>query len=340
MEDLKSDTEHITLTRHIMASTRDADMAILMSAIQLSCKVITRAVRKAGIADLYGLAGAENATGDDVKKLDLISDEVMCNALLNCGVCAVLVSEEQEDPIIVPESKQGKYVVAFDPLDGSSNVDCNVSTGTIFGVWEKTRPGPAVAADALDAGELLVAGYCMYGAATDLVVCFGAGTGVHRFTLDPSIGEFVHTLADMTIPASPKTIYSANEGNYSSWDPAIQAAVQGFKDNQPKPFTARYVGSMVSDIHRTLLYGGIYLYPADKKSPKGKLRLMYEGLPMALLIEECGGVASTGMFEGSVQRVLDLKPDTIHARSPIIMGNRKFVERVTSLYADMPPAAP
>mmetsp|Transcript_16589 Transcript_16589/g.21957 ORF Transcript_16589/g.21957 Transcript_16589/m.21957 type:complete len:346 (-) Transcript_16589:281-1318(-) len=342
-ENLKSDTEHLTMTRFIMSDIRDADLAILMSAITLSCKVITRAVRKAGIADLYGLAGAANATGDDVKKLDLISDEVMCNALLNSGVCAVLVSEEQEEPIIVPEDKQGKYVVAFDPLDGSSNVDCNVSTGTIFGVWEKKSDGPATVQDALNSGnDLVVSGYCMYGSATDMVVTFGSG--VHRFTYDPSIGEFVHTLGNIMIPEKPKLIYSANEGNFNSWDPEIKQAVEGYKNNEPKPFSARYVGSMVSDVHRTILYGGIYLYPADKKSPNGKLRLMYEGLPMAMLVEQCGGVATTGMFKGSIQRVLDIKPETIHERSPIILGNAEFVDRVTSLYGQSavppPPPAP
>jgi len=341
MEDIKKEVDAKTLIRHIMSSTKDTDLAILMTAIQLSCKVITRAVRKAGIADLYGLAGETNSTGDDQKKLDVLSDEVMVNALLNSGVCAVLVSEEQEEPIIVPAELQGKYVVAFDPLDGSSNIDCNVSTGTIFGVWEKTTEGPATAEDALKTGnDLIVAGYCMYGAATDLIVTFGKG--VHRFTLDPSIGEFVHTLGPMRFPDTPKKIYSANEGNCGTWDPVIRAAVDGFKAG-PKPFTSRYVGSMVSDIHRTILYGGIYLYPADCKNPEGKLRLMYEGLPMAKLIEECGGVASTGMYRGAVHRLLDIVPEKIHSRSPIIMGNAEFVEMVISGYnaaAEVPPAPP
>lgn len=256
-----------TLSRFVMANTADQELTILMGAIALACKATARACRKAGIANLFGMAGEQNTSGDDQKKLDVLSNDIFINALVNCHACAVLVSEENEAPIIVPPEKQGKYCVAFDPLDGSSNIDCNVSTGTIFGVYEKTVPGAGTVDDILRKGQdLVVAGYCMYGAATELVVCFH-GRGVHRFALDPSLGEFIHTHKNIKIPADGgKKIYSCNEGNANLWDAPCRAAVDFFKSGE-KPYAQRYVGSMVSDVHRTLLYGGIFIYPADKKSP-------------------------------------------------------------------------
>jgi fructose-1,6-bisphosphatase I len=326
-------TNNQTVTNFIMSATRDREMAILMNAIQLSCKLITRAVRKAGIANLLGLAGDTNTSGDDMKKLDVLSDEIMVNALINSHCCAVLVSEERDEPIIVPEDKQGRYCVAFDPLDGSSNIDCNVSTGTIFAIYEKLEEGEeACLEDILRPGSHVVAaGYCMYGSATEMVISFGQG--VHQFTLDPSIGEFLLTRAEITIPDNGKKIYSINEGNYSKWDEPIQRAVNQFKDPSAG-YSLRYVGSMVSDIHRTLLYGGIFMYPADKKSGKGKLRVLYEGFPMAFIIEHAGGVASTGFFEGSIQRILDLDPKSIHDRCPIVMGCHRDVDMVLNCYGE------
>ncbi|CAM9291378.1 unnamed protein product [Choristocarpus tenellus] len=185
--------------------------------------------------------------------------------------------------------------------------------------------------DVLRSGtDIKVAGYCMYGSATELVITF-YGSGVHRFTLDPSLGEFIHIAANVRIPDKPKTIYSCNEGNFDSWDDEIKRSVMGMK-SQEKPFAQRYVGSMVSDVHRTLLYGGLFLYPADKKSPNGKLRVLYEGFPMALIVEQAGGVASTGMFKGSIGRVLELVPSGVHERCPIILGNSEFVSRVVDEY--------
>jgi len=286
-------------------------------------------VRKAGVANLYGLAGSANASGDDVKKLDVLSNEIMVNALTNSCVCAVLVSEEEEDPIIVPDKLAGKYCVAFDPLDGSSNIDCNVSTGTIFSVYERKSKGKATVDDILRPGtEMVCAGYCMYGSATDFVVCFGQG--VYRFTLDDSVGEFIY-FGPMVFPAKSKTIYSCNEGNYSLWDEKIQAATQMFKSGE-KPYSARYVGSMVSDVHRTILYGGVFYYPADKKSAKGKLRVLYEGYPMALITEQAGGVADTGMYLGKTGRILAVPPEHIHDRCPIIMGCKRDVDKILDLY--------
>lgn len=323
-----------------MANTHDHDLVILLNALATSCKLITSAVQRAGVAKLYGLAGEVNSTGDEQKKLDVLSNDMMINALVHSGVCSVLVSEENEDPIIVPAGKQGKYCVAFDPLDGSSNIDCNVSVGTIFSVYER-KPGSAGTADDLlrSGADCICAGYVVYSSAVELVFTF-KGSDVHGFCLDSTIGEFIHTREKMTFPTDGgKLIYSANEGNSQQWDEPIKAAIDGFKSGS-KPYTSRYVGSMVADIHRTILYGGIYLYPADSKSPKGKLRLLYEGIPMAMIIEQAGGIASTGMFEGKIRRVLDLIPDEIHAKCPIIMGGKRDVQRVYDEYVKVGIDAP
>lgn len=316
-----------------MASTRDHDLVILMNAIATSCKLITSAVQRAGVAKLYGLAGEVNSTGDDQKKLDVLSNDMMINALVNSGVCSVLVSEENEEPIIVPENKAGKFCVAFDPLDGSSNIDCNVSVGTIFSVYEKQLGSQGTEKDLLRSGaHCICAGYVAYSSAVEMVFTFRGGD-VHGFCLDSTIGEFVHTREKMVFPEDGgKFIYSANEGNEMHWDKPIRDAIAVFKKGEPKPYSARYVGSMVADIHRTILYGGIYLYPADQKSPKGKLRLLYEGIPMAMIIEQAGGIASTGMFEGKIQRVIELVPDEIHAKCPIIMGGKRDVQIVYDQY--------
>jgi len=314
-----------------MSKSRDTDLVILMNALATSFKLITSAVNRAGVAKLYGLAGEVNSTGDDQKKLDVMSNDMMINALVNSGVCSVLVSEENEDPIIVPPEKAGKYCVAFDPLDGSSNIDCNVSVGTIFSVYEKTDGGGSVD-DLLRSGaHCICAGYCTYSSAVELVFTFRGGS-VEGFCLDSTIGEFVHTRVKMMFPQDGgKRIYSCNEGNYNFWDKSIQEAVQVFKSGD-KPYTARYVGSMVADIHRTLLYGGIYLYPADNKNKKGKLRCLYEGIPMAMIIEQAGGIASTGLFEGKIGRVLKLTPDDIHCKCPIIMGGPRDIGIVYEAY--------
>ena len=275
-----------------------------MAQLALACKATSRACAKAGIANLFGMYGEQNSSGDDQKKLDVLSNDIFINALLKSGSCCVLVSEENEEPIIVPEELAGRFCVAFDPLDGSSNIDCNVSTGTIFAVYERLSTSPlGTVEDILRTGnDIVVAGYCMYGAATELVLCFKQGK-VERFALDPSLGEFIHTHANVRFPADGgKKIYSCNEGNALLWDETCKKAVQHFKSSG---YAARYVGSMVSDVHRTILYGGVFIYPADKKSTKGKLRVLYEGFPMALIVESAGGIASTGMFNGSVQRMLD-----------------------------------
>jgi len=325
------DVNSPTLNRFVMASTHDHDLVILMNAIATSCKLITAAVQRAGIANLYGLAGETNSTGDDQKKLDVLANDMMINALVNSGVCAVLVSEENEEPIIVPAGKSGKFCVAFDPLDGSSNIDCNVSVGTIFSVYERKPGSNGTVDDILRSGaHCICAGYVAYSSAVEMVFTFKGGD-VHGFCLDSTIGEFVHTRIKMLFPEDGgKKIYSCNEGNSKYWDKAIKDSVEIFKD---EGYAARYVGSMVADIHRTILYGGIYVYPADIKSPKGKLRLLYEGIPMAMIIEQANGIASTGIFEGKIQKVLDLEPDDIHAKCPIIMGGKRDVQIVYDQFA-------
>lgn len=326
VEDVEKEVDKATLSAFVLAEQKDIEMAVLMNAMQLACKLIARAVRKAGVANLYGLHGSANASGDDVKKLDVLSNDIMKNALVNSGMCALLVSEEEEEPVIVSKEHRGKYCLAFDPLDGSSNIDCNVSTGTIFSVYETKSAEPTVA-DILRPGtEMVAAGYCMYGSATDFVVTFGKG--VHRFTLDDSVGEFVH-FGPMTFPEKSKMIYSCNEGNFGLWDDNIKKATEMFKSG---PYTARYVGSMVSDVHRTILYGGIFYYPADSKSTKGKLRILYEGFPMAWITEQAGGVADTGMFKGKIGRILEVIPENIHDRCPIIMGCARDVDKVLAFY--------
>jgi len=322
----------VTLTQYIITSTgNDKQLAMLMNAIQNSCKVCSNAIEKAGPAGLYGLAGVENSTGDDVKKLDLIADNVWIDCLTRSGTCCLLVSEEKENAIIIPDgAKRGPYCVAFDPLDGSSNIDCNVSVGSIFAVYRRKSPSEAPATEAdivLPGTEIVMAGYCMYGAACELVITFGHG--VQRFALDPALGEFLF-IGDMVMdPKGGKKIYSCNEGNSLNWDEPIQNFVEKCKASG---YAARYVGSMVSDVHRTLLYGGIFIYPADKKSPKGKLRVLYEGFPMALITEQAGGLASTGMFKGKVQRILEVMPEHIHDRCPIIMGCGRDVTKVLESY--------
>jgi len=331
VEDVAGESDFNSLTQWLMANTKDKELTVLMAQLALACKATSRACAKAGIANLFGMAGDQNSSGDDQKKLDVLSNDIFINALVKSGSCAVLVSEENEEPIIVPAEHAGRFCVAFDPLDGSSNIDCNVSTGTIFAVYERTSTTAlGTVQDILRTGnDIVAAGYCMYGAATELVMCFKAGT-VERFALDPSLGEFIHTHSNVKFPSNGgKKIYSCNEGNFPNWDPPIQKYVTDLKD---QGYAARYVGSMVSDVHRTILYGGIFVYPADKKSPKGKLRVLYEGFPMALIVESAGGVASTGMFNGKIQRMLDLVPTSIHERCPVILGSERDVKACLSNY--------
>lgn len=261
--------------------------------------------------------------GEDQKKLDVIANDVFKNVLRKSGQCAVMVSEEEDDPIFVEEAHRGRYCVVFDPLDGSSNIECGVSIGTIFGIYRVKEGSTGSLDDVLRPGrEMVAAGYCMYGSMTYLAITLGAG--VAGFTLDPTIGEFVLTHPDIRVPETGN-IYSINEGNFLQWPASVKEYVDEAKATGKA--SLRYVGSMVADVHRTLLYGGIFMYPADKKNVNGKLRMLYEGYPMALIVEQAGGIAVNA--EG--KPVLDRPPTGIHARCPIFLGSNKPVERITQL---------
>ncbi|KAL0863831.1 hypothetical protein Bca101_042949 [Brassica carinata] len=337
-------TDLMTITRFVLNEQSKypesrGDFTILLSNIVLGCKFVCSAVNKAGLAKLIGLAGETNIQaclcllpsfflGEEQKKLDVLSNDVFVKALVSSGRTSVLVSEEDEEATFVESSKRGKYCVVFDPLDGSSNIDCGVSIGTIFGIYTVEHSDEPTTEDVLKPGnEMVAAGYCMYGSSCMLVL--STGTGVHGFTLDPSLGEFILTHPDIKIP-NKGNIYSVNEGNAQNWDGPTTKYVERCKypkDGSPAK-SLRYVGSMVADVHRTLLYGGIFLYPADKKSPNGKLRVLYEVFPMAFLMEQAGGQAFTGE-----KRALDLVPKEIHERSPIFLGSYDDVEEIKALYA-------
>lgn len=325
------DTDCITLTRYVLEEQKKypkatGDLTQLLNAITTAVKAISTAVRKAGIHQLYGISGSSNATGDSVKKLDVLSNDLFINMLRSSYTTCLLVSEENEQVIEIEDEHRGKYIVCFDPLDGSSNIDCLVSIGSIFGIYKKTTEGPPCHNDALQSGANLVcAGYALYGSAT--MVVLSLGQGVNSFMLDPSIGEFLLTEKNIKIKPRGK-IYSINEGYEQYWDDACREYVVSKKRPKTgKPYGARYIGSMVADVHRTLCYGGIFMYPATSEAPKGKLRLMYEGNPMAYIVEQAGGKAITGR-----QRILDIVPKQIHERCPVFMGSSEDVQDVEELY--------
>ncbi|XP_050214549.1 fructose-1,6-bisphosphatase, cytosolic isoform X1 [Mercurialis annua] len=326
-------TDLMTITRHALNEQSRhpdsrGDFTILLNHIVLGCKFVCSAVNKAGLAKLIGLAGETNVQGEEQKKLDVLSNEVFIKALVSSGRTSILVSEEDEEATFVETSKRGKYCVVFDPLDGSSNIDCGVSIGTIFGIYMVKDGTEPTLDDVLQPGKNMVAaGYCMYGSSCMFVL--STGNGVNGFTLDPSLGEFILTHPDIKIPKKGK-IYSVNEGNAKHWDGPTAKYVENckFPKDGSSPKSLRYVGSMVADVHRTFLYGGIFLYPGDKKSPSGKLRVLYEVFPMSFLVEEAGGQAFTGQ-----QRALDLEPKNIHERSPIFLGSTEDVEEIKALYA-------
>ncbi|XP_059486489.1 fructose-1,6-bisphosphatase 1 [Neocloeon triangulifer] len=324
------DTNCMTLTRYVLAEQRKVpgatgDLTQLLNSLQSAIKAVSSAVRKAGIAKLFGIAGETNVQGEEVKKLDVLSNELFINLLRSSFTTCLLVSEENEAVIEVETDRQGKYVVCFDPLDGSSNIDCLVSIGSIFAIYKKSHDCTPSVADALQPGNKLVAaGYALYGSATMMVL--STGQGVNGFMLDPAIGEFVLTDPNMRIPSRGK-IYSINEGYAHLWEPAVAEYVASKKDPaKGKIYGARYVGSMVADVHRTLKYGGIFMYPATKDAPKGKLRLLYECNPMAYIITQAGGLASNGKIP-----TLDIVPDSIHQRAPIFLGSKDDVQDVLDI---------
>merc|ERR1719387_228888 len=338
----------MTLSRYMILQTikkpdEYSDLESLMTSIQMACKQIASLVGRAGIQDLTGMeggGGSVNVQGEEQKKLDVISNDVLKNALRYSGKIGVVGSEEEDAPVLIEEAYSGKYVAVFDPLDGSSNIDAAISTGTIFGIFEEGTPGECKIPDAetmdeasvkclvdtLQAGDKLVAsGYVMYSSSTIMVMTMG--NGVNGFTLDPAIGEFVLTHPNIQIPKRGK-IYSINEANYFDWDPALQTYINNLKAGKGESgqkYSARYIGSMVGDIHRTMLYGGIFGYPGDAKNPNGKLRLLYEGAPMSFILEQAGGKSTTGK-----ERVMDLSPTSVHQRVPVFLGSPDDIDEVVS----------
>ncbi|KAI1166216.1 fructose-1,6-bisphosphatase [Nemania serpens] len=340
-ESASVNTNIVTLTRFLteeQTKHKEAtgDFTLLCHALQFSFKAISYYIRRATLVNLTGLAGQSNATGDDQKKLDVIGNDLFISAMRSSGKCALLVSEEEEDIIFFNEAgaegsgSGARYAVACDPIDGSSNLDAGVSVGTIFGVHKLAEGSRGTKEDILRPGsELLAAGFTMYGASAQLVITMKGGT-VNGFTLDNSFGEFILTHPDMTIPRR-RAIYSVNEGNSHYWGDHTKAYFDSLKLPQTddnKPYSARYIGSMVADAYRTLLYGGIFAYPADKKSPKGKLRILYECAPMAMVFENAGGQA----VNDKMGRMLEVVPEDIHDRSGIFLGSYDEVEKVKTFY--------
>lgn len=337
---MASDTLGITLTRHIFEGQQKhpkatGELTGILNQIALAAKVMSRKVNRAGLADVLGYTGVQNVQGEDVRRLDELANDVFIAAFDHLGHFCVMASEEVEDIIPIPDEYPcGHYSIAFDPLDGSSNIDANVSVGTIFAVHRKVSPGiRGTSEDLLQCGrELVAAGYVVYGSSTMLVV--STGNGVHGFTLDPDIGEFLLSHPDIQVPSRGK-IYSCNESNYPYWSEGVRRYVDYVRSpdgESGRPYSSRYIGSMVADMHRTLLYGGIFMYPADAKKdpdkPAGKLRVLYECSPMAYLCERAGGAASTG-----TGRVLDVKPEGLHQRVPFFGGSIEDVKLLESFIA-------
>ena len=296
----------------------------LVSQICLAAKIVNAEVNKAGLVQILGLTGKKNIQGEEVQKLDEYANEVIRRALDHTGSVSALASEEMEEPYIIPGEfvEDGQYVVVYDPLDGSSNIDVNVSIGSIFSILRRcSSGGPVQVEDFLQPGtEQLCAGYVIYGSSTMLV--YTTGNGVHGFTLDPSVGEFFLSHPDIKVPTRGK-IYSVNEGNSAYWFDEVARYVRHLKAEDKasgRPYSGRYIGSLVADFHRNLLKGGIFLYPGDKRSPSGKLRLLYECNPMAFIVEQAGGAASDGKG-----RILEAQPAKPHQRTPRFIGSRDDV---------------
>lgn len=330
----KVNTHITTLTRFLteeQAKHKEAtgDFTLLCHALQFSFKSIAYYIRRSTLINLTGLAGSANTTGDDQKKLDVISNDLFIEAMRSSGKCAVLVSEEEENVIFFKENKEARYAIACDPIDGSSNLDAGVSVGTIFGIHKLPEGSTGTKEDILKPGsELLAAGFTMYGASTQLVITM-KGSTVNGFTLDNGLGEFILTHPSMCMPRT-KAIYSVNEGNSLYWEDNVKKYFNSLKEPQEdgKPYSARYIGSMVADAYRTLLYGGIFSYPADKKSPKGKLRILYECAPMAMVFENAGGQA----IDSKMRRMLDVVPEDIHDKAGIFLGSHDEVEKVKAFH--------
>jgi len=355
------ETTGVTMTRFMdevaMLNPDLAELTTLFGAIDTACKAMTNLVKRSQLpsSETLGYQGEVNIQGEDQKKLDVITNDLLKRALRFTGRLGVLASEEEDVPVDLVGSatsdsqeiviEEGlKYVAVFDPLDGSSNVDAGIPTGTIIGIYEHsdscdidplcvgdecTEQEAQCLANTLQPGtNLVAAAYCLYSSSTFLTITLG--NGVYMFTLDETLGEFILSKADVKIPDDGK-IYSMNEANFEKWDAPLQKVVKGWREGTGKSetrFTSRYIGSMVGDVHRTLLYGGVFGYPGDTKNPNGKLRLLYEGAPMSFIMEQAGGLSSTGK-----KRVMEITPEFVHQRIPVIMGSSNNVQEVLDAYA-------
>jgi fructose-1,6-bisphosphatase I len=326
-----------TLNEFILEKQADfpfatGELSRILNDIAVASKMVSRDVRQAGLVDhILGAQGETNIQGEDQQKLDVVADQQFIKAFENGGEVCGIASEENEDFVAFTSesAKQGKYVVLFDPLDGSSNIDVNVSIGTIFSIYRRVSEVGTLATleDMLQPGTAQVAaGYVLYGSSTMLV--YTAGKGVNGFTLDPSIGEFCLSHPNMRMPESGR-IYAMNEGNIDICEPGIKAYTQycqSFDNDKGAPYSGRYIGSLVADFHRNMIKGGIYIYPDTTTSPEGRLRLLYECNPLAFIAEQAGGLATTGR-----KRILDIKPERLHQRVPYFIGSKNMVEKVMSL---------
>lgn len=329
-----------TIERHIMLQEKahpgaKGEFTQLLMDIALAGKIISREVNKAGLVEILGLTGETNIQGEQVQKLDEYANRMLISILDRSGRVCILATEESAEAIrIMPPNTSGNYAVSMDPLDGSSNIDVNVSVGTIFSIHRKVSKGPrGEEEDLLQPGKKQVAaGYIIYGSSTMMV--YSTGNGVHGFTLDPSVGEFLLSHPDIRTPKRGQ-IYSVNEGNYLFWSEGIKKYISYLKEmDKPsgRPYTSRYIGSLVSDFHRNLMHGGIFLYPADKKDPKrpfGKLRLLYEAAPIAFIAEHAGGYASDGR-----RSILEIEPKELHERTPLIVGSYEDVKECEEFIAE------
>lgn len=323
----------LTLVQFIQAEQKkypkaSGEFSDLLSTIARTAKVVSKEINRAGLADILGETGKITHQGEEEKRLDTFADDIFTKALQESKDTCILASEEMVDPITIPNDfLHGEYAVAFDPLDGSSNIDANVSVGTIFSIYKRVSKGPTgLEKDLLQKGkEQKAAGYVIYGSSTMFV--YTTGQGVHGFTLDPEEDDFFLSHPDIKIPSRVK-VYSCNESYYRKWEKGMQNYsdwVKELNEADDRPYGARYIGSMVADLHRNLLYGGVFCYPGTKEKPNGKLRLLYESCPFAFIFEQAGGYASDGK-----QSILEIEPNDLHQRVPLFIGNKDEVKRIES----------
>jgi fructose-1,6-bisphosphatase I len=331
-------TQNNTLGEFIINNQREfkyssGELSRLINSIRLAGKVVNHEVNKAGLVDILGNAGDTNIQGENQQKLDVYANEVFIKTLTNREIVCGIASEEEDDFITIKgsnEKNDNKYVVLIDPLDGSSNIDVNVSVGTIFSIYRRVTPSgtPVTLDDFLQPGnQQVAAGYIVYGTSTMIV--YSTGHGVNGFTLNPAIGTYYLSHPNMKFPENGN-IYSVNEGNYIHFPQGVKNYIKYCQlEEEDRPYTSRYIGSLVSDFHRNMIKGGIYIYPSTSKDPNGKLRLLYECNPMAFIAEQSGGKASDGF-----QRILDIKPTELHQRVPFICGSKNMVQKAHEFMAE------